>query len=173
MNFLKKHRNIILRLADIAIVIIGYYISEVIVTNNIVVDIHLKSAFLNTIIIATILYLCVLQFSGTYRNMLRYESANDYFVYLTGCVFSCSVMMYLNIITSIDLVKKRTHLLAGIIIGAMMSLTACGGETAQNIQENNEVSIGVNQEKKASELVDQMNSEYQNADDLIEGVTAE
>ena len=116
MNFLKKHRNIILRLADIAIVIIGYYISEVIVTNNIVVDIHLKSAFLNTIIIATILYLCVLQFSGTYRNMLRYESANDYFVYLTGCVFSCSVMMYLNIITSIDLVKKRTHLLAGIII---------------------------------------------------------
>lgn len=68
---------------------------------------------------------------------------------------------------------KKKLVLAGIIIGAMMSLTACGGETAQNIQENNEVSIGVNQEKKASELVDQMNSEYQNADDLIEGVTAE
>ena len=54
---------------------------------------------------------------------------------------------------------KKKLVLAGIIIGAMMSLTACGGETAQNIQENNEVSIGVNQEKKASELVDQASTD--------------
>jgi maltose-binding protein MalE len=68
---------------------------------------------------------------------------------------------------------KKKLVLAGILIGAVMSLTACGGETAQNIQENNEVQIGINQEKKANEIVDQMNSEYQNADDMLEGVTAE
>lgn len=116
VKFLKKHRNMTLRLIDIAIVVIAYYIAEAIVTNYMIVDIHFQSAFLNTIIIAVILYMCILQFSGTYKNMIRYESAPDYFVYLTGCVFSCTVMMYLNIITSIDLVKKRTHLLAGIII---------------------------------------------------------
>ena len=43
---------------------------------------------------------------------------------------------------------KKKLVLAGILIGAVMSLTACGGETAQNIQENNEVQIGINQEKK-------------------------
>ena len=116
VKFLKKHRNMTLRLIDIAIVVIAYYIAEAIVTNYMIVDVHFQSAFLNTIIIAVILYMCILQFSGTYKNMIRYESAPDYFVYLTGCVFSCTVMMYLNIITSIDLVKKRTHLLAGIII---------------------------------------------------------
>lgn len=116
VKFLIKHRNITLRLIDIMIVIIGYYIAEAIVINYMIVDVHFQSPFLNTIIIAVILYMCVLQFSGTYKNMIRYESSTDYFVYLTACAFSCSIMMYLNIITSIDLVKKRTHLLAGIII---------------------------------------------------------
>ena len=96
MNFLKKHRNIILRLIDVIIVIISYYIAEAIVTNYMLVDVRFQSAFFNTIIIAVILYICVYQFSGTYKNMIRYESANDYFVYLTGCAFSCSIMMYLN-----------------------------------------------------------------------------
>ena len=65
--------------------------------------------------------------------------------------------------------KKKT-LLAGLILGAMMSLTACGEATEQNIRENNEVQIGINLENSASELVEDMNEQYQNADDLLNNV---
>ncbi len=65
--------------------------------------------------------------------------------------------------------KKKT-LFAGLILGAMMSLTACGEATEQNIRENNEVQIGINLENSASELVEDMNEQYQNADDLLNNV---
>lgn len=65
---------------------------------------------------------------------------------------------------------KKKALLAGLILGAMMSLTACGEATEQNIRENNEVQIGINLENSASELVEDMNEQYQNADDLLNNV---
>lgn len=65
---------------------------------------------------------------------------------------------------------KKKALLAGLILGAMMSLTACGEATEQNIRENNEVQIGINLENSASELVEDMNDQYQNADDLLNNV---
>ena len=68
---------------------------------------------------------------------------------------------------------KKKALLAGLILGAMMSLTACGEATEQNIRENNEVQIGINLENSASELVEDMNGQYQNADDLLNNVDGE
>ena len=65
---------------------------------------------------------------------------------------------------------KKKIVLAGLLIGVMMSLTACGEETEQNIRENNEVQIGINLENSASELVEDMNEQYQNADDLLNNV---
>ena len=65
---------------------------------------------------------------------------------------------------------KKKALLAGLILGAMLSLTAGGEATEQNIRENNEVQIGINLENSASELVEDMNEQYQNADDLLNNV---
>ena len=52
---------------------------------------------------------------------------------------------------------KKKLLAAGILLGLMAGVTACGGETAENIKENNEVSMGIKLEDKASDLVDQNN----------------
>ena len=41
MKYLKKHRNILLRLIDVFVVIFSYYITEVILTNNIVLETRL------------------------------------------------------------------------------------------------------------------------------------
>ncbi|MBO6165811.1 MAG: hypothetical protein J6O17_05485 [Eubacterium sp.] len=64
---------------------------------------------------------------------------------------------------------KKKLIVAGLVLGIMMTgLTACGGETAQNIQENNEVSMGIKLEDKASDLVDQNNETNQNLDGALD-----
>ncbi len=64
---------------------------------------------------------------------------------------------------------KKKLIVAGLVLGIMMTgLTACGGETAENIKENNEVSMGINLENKASDLVDQNNETNQALDGALE-----
>lgn len=63
---------------------------------------------------------------------------------------------------------KKKIIVAGLLLGLMAGLTACGGETARNIQENNEISMGVNLENQAKDLVDQNNETNQNMDDSLD-----
>lgn len=63
---------------------------------------------------------------------------------------------------------KKKLVAAGLVLGLMAGLTACGGETARNIQENNEVSMGINLENKASDLVNQNNETNQGMDDALD-----
>ena len=63
---------------------------------------------------------------------------------------------------------KKKIIVAGVLLGLMAGLTACGGETARNIQENNEISMGVNLENQAKDLVNQNNETNQNMDDSLD-----
>lgn len=63
---------------------------------------------------------------------------------------------------------KKKIIVAGLLLGLMAGLTACGGETARNIQENNEISMGVNLENQAKDLVNQNNETNQNLDDSLD-----
>jgi|GEM_PF-5469966 ABC-type phosphate/phosphonate transport system substrate-binding protein len=63
---------------------------------------------------------------------------------------------------------KKRIIVAGLLLGLMAGLTACGGETARNIQENNEISMGVNLENQAKDLVNQNNETNQNMDDSLD-----
>ena len=63
---------------------------------------------------------------------------------------------------------KKKIIVAGLLLGLMAGLTACGGETARNIQENNEISRGVNLENQAKDLVNQNNETNQNLDDSLD-----
>ncbi len=63
---------------------------------------------------------------------------------------------------------KKKIIVAGLLLGLMAGLTACGGETARNIQENNEISMGVNLENQAKDLVNQNNETNQNMDDSLD-----
>ena len=50
----------------------------------------------------------------------------------------------------------------------MLSLTACGEETEQNIRENNEVQIGINLENKAEDVMEDINGGFQDAEDAMD-----
>ncbi len=115
MKYLKKHRNIILRLLDVFVVIFSYYITEVILTNNTILNSNILSAFLNTVVISCIVYIGLLQILKTYRNMTRYETLVDYIFYVVVGAMSCAIMILLKIFTKIELLDLRTHLISGII----------------------------------------------------------
>lgn len=116
MKYIKKHRNIILRLIDIVIIVLSYYVAEAIVTNNLVLEGNLKREFINTIILAIIIYIGLLQIFSTYKNITRYENGNDYLVYVLACMSSSSLMMILSFITSFKIVEARVDFIAGITI---------------------------------------------------------
>lgn len=116
MKFLKKHRNMYLRLMDIVIIAIGYYIAEVIIGNHLVLSKEINIALFNTIIIAVIIYGGILQVFRTYKNITRYETGNDYLIYVLACLISCTLMIFLNIVSTLQIVDVRVNLIAALII---------------------------------------------------------
>ncbi len=116
MKFIKKHRNIILRVIDVCIIIIAYYFAEAIITNNLVLNRDIKREFINTIILSIIIYSGILQLFRTYKNITRYESGTDYLVYVLACMTSSSVMMVLGFITTFNIAEARVDFVAGIMI---------------------------------------------------------
>ena len=145
MKYLKKHRNILLRLIDILAVAISYYIAEVIITNNILLNQNSCTAFLNSIIISSIIYVGLLQILKTYRNLTRYETLADYIYYVAVCAISCSIMILLTVFTNMKLVEPRNHLIAGIIcvleiVGYRVVLRSILNITPDNKNKNNDLS---------------------------------
>ena len=61
MKALKKHRNIILRIIDIIVIIVSYYIAEVLINNSFMMTDELNHNIINTIILAIIIYSGLLQ----------------------------------------------------------------------------------------------------------------
>ena len=62
---------------------------------------------------------------------------------------------------------KKKLLAAGVLLGLMAGITACGSETVKNIEENNEVQMGINLQNKANDIVNQNNETNQNMDDAL------
>lgn len=116
MKFIKKHRNIILRLIDVLIIMISYYVAEALITNKIILSNTLKLSMLNTIAIAIVIYESILQITKTYKNITRYENGNDYLVYVFACLIACMGMVLLNAATHLPIIEARANLIAGLII---------------------------------------------------------
>ena len=116
MKLIKKHRNICLRIMDILIIIISYYISEIIIENRIILAESTEKIIFNTIIIAVIIYQAVLTIFKTYHNITRYENGKDYLVYVLACLVACSIMIIFNVIPGIPIVGERVNLIAALII---------------------------------------------------------
>ena len=116
MKFIRKHRNICLRIMDIIIIAASYYIAEAIITNHIILSTDLKIAFFTTIAIAIIVYGGMLEVFRTYKNMIRYEIGYDYLVYILACVISCAVILILKAIVPLKILEVRASIIAALII---------------------------------------------------------
>lgn len=116
VKFAKKHRNFILRLFDIIVIAISYYVAEVIINNKIFLTPEMAKEMLISIVLAIFVYGIVLEVFKTYKNITRYENGNDYLVYVLACLISCTIMVFFNVLNIVPIVDERTNLIAALII---------------------------------------------------------
>ena len=116
MKFIKKYRNIFLRILDICVIIVAYFIAEMIINNSLNIQEQLTSEMLNTIILSVIVYSGILHLFKTYKNITRYENGNDYLVYVLACLLSYTIVMTLKEVFNLPLLEMRVNLVAALII---------------------------------------------------------
>ena len=116
MNFIKKHRNVILRIIDIIIIIVSYYFAEVIINNRINIIRELNTTIINTVILASVIYVSLLTMFRTYKNITRYETGVDYLVYILACLIAYTIITAINIIFDLNIAEPRVNTIAALII---------------------------------------------------------
>ena len=116
IKFIQKHRNVYLRIADIIVIIISYYLAEVIIGDRLLLTPEMNRKVINSIILAIIVYGGILQIFKTYKNITRYENGNDYLIYVLACLISCTIMVFFNVLDIVKTVDERTNLIASLII---------------------------------------------------------
>lgn len=116
MNSMKKYRNAILKIMDIAIIIVAYYISAILINDVELVANGLNAKMINTILLAIITYMLVLHAFKTYKNITRYENGNDYLVYVLACLISHTLITIFELIFTKSMVSVRVHMVASLII---------------------------------------------------------
>lgn len=120
MNFIRKHRNVCLRIMDILIIAISYYGAKVLLSNSLFIDNEHMFRLCLTIGVAIVVYGVILQIFRTYKNMTRYENRVDYLIYVLACVISCITMIFLHIVTGRRFVEIRATILSAILISTMI-----------------------------------------------------
>ncbi len=116
MKFIKKHRNICLRIMDVVIIAVSYYIAEILIGNRLVLGTEMHKVVIDTIILATLIYQIILTIFRTYHNITRYENGKDYLIYVLACLISCTIMIFFNILRVIPIVDERVNLIAALMI---------------------------------------------------------
>lgn len=116
MKKIKKYRNVMLRIIDIFVISISYYMAEIIISEPFKITTELNQTIFNTIILAIIIYSGMLHIYKTYKNITRYENGNDYLVYILACLVSYTAISVLKFILPIDIVSLRTNMIAALII---------------------------------------------------------
>ena len=117
MKIIKKRRNICLRIMDVIIIFIAYYVAQIIIEDNIFLSKEINKLVLSTSVIAAIIYGTILQKFKTYKNITRYENGNDYLIYVLACLISCALMSLLSIVSIQTItVTLRVNLIASLII---------------------------------------------------------
>lgn len=112
MKFIKKHRNIFLRIIDILIISVAYCLSGIIIAKQF----NVAQEVLKNMFAAIIIYEGALNISKIYKNITRYENGNDYLIYLLTCIISCIIMIILNVAFNNQFTMTRVTVVAALII---------------------------------------------------------
>ncbi len=116
MKLLKKYRNVVLRIFDILIIAVSYYIAEIITNEDIRFSLELNIKIIRTVLLATLIYSGMLNITKTYKNITRYENGNDYLIYILSCLVSYAIATTFTIIVPNRLVSLKVNSIAALII---------------------------------------------------------
>lgn len=112
----KKHRNLILKLIDIFVIIIAYYVAVILINNTYIISREYNQTTIYTIILAIVVYLGVLQLFRTYKNITRYENGNDYLIYASACLISFIIITCFRFIFSLPILNTVTNAISALLI---------------------------------------------------------
>ena len=116
MKVIKKYRNVLLRILDLCVIFVAYFIAEMIINNNLNIKSELTPIMFKTIFLAMIVYSVILHLFRTYKNITRYENGNDYLIYVLACLLSYTILMTVKELFNLQLLEMRINLVAALII---------------------------------------------------------
>ncbi len=121
IELMKKNRNLILRMMDIVIVAIAYFLVHYFKTETFIIDSQETLKLIgDTIIISIFVYQIVSNSFDIYKNITRYESGKDYFKYGYIVVLSCVSVSIIQHVFNLKIMGPRSNILAGVFISVMM-----------------------------------------------------
>lgn len=121
IKLMKKYRNSVLRVIDIAIVIIAYFLVYYFKNETFIIksDAILK-IMLDTIIISIFVYQIILNLFNVYKNITRYEGGKDYLKYGLIAILCCFIVSSLQMIFEIKIMGPKSNILAAVFVSVMM-----------------------------------------------------
>ena len=114
IEFFKKHRNNMLVIIDIMIVIIAYYLSTFLLFDSFSSELINKT--INSAILSIVVLQIVLHAFRVYNNMTRYETGKDYLIYIVITFISFVITILLSIILNAEFINIKANILAFILM---------------------------------------------------------
>lgn len=125
IEIMKKNRNLLLVLVDIAIIItcnlVSIFFLNIEVTN---VGILAKE-----ILIAVIVYEIFLNFFQMYRNMMRYEVGKDYIKYIISTFLSILLISICYLIFKFQYLNIKLNVLSGVLTAGLFVMYRLAGRS--------------------------------------------
>ena len=122
VDSIAKYRNLLLPIMDIISIILGYYLVSVLITDSFLMT-STSAVTMNEILISIILSVIVFQIvfrvSKRYSNIIRYETSQDYLLYLVLSVISSLIV---SLIEDLFLKMKNPSIKLNLIIGAVIGI---------------------------------------------------
>ncbi|WP_405265044.1 polysaccharide biosynthesis protein [Methanobrevibacter sp.] len=119
-----KYRNYLLPLMDCISIILGYYLVSVLITDSFLMQptsAITRNEIIISIVLAIIVFQVIFRLSKRYANIIRYESNQDYILYI---VLSLISSLIVSLIEDLFLGMKnpsiKLNLITGLVIGTIM-----------------------------------------------------
>ncbi|MDD2628282.1 MAG: nucleoside-diphosphate sugar epimerase/dehydratase [Clostridia bacterium] len=108
------YRRIGIAIIDAFFVVIGYF-ATFLFTDN--VEKIVSNAFINTVIVAVIVYIAVFYLLKVYKSITKYSGVRDYVVIGFCCIISSSLLSTFNQLSNIVIYGIKRSILAAFITG--------------------------------------------------------
>lgn len=115
MNFLKKHRMIILRIMDLLIISFMYLLVAYLLTDLSLLG-QETNKILNTIVVSLITYLITFNVANIYKKITRFENGKDYLEYIFLCMASTVIIGTVGLIRTDLFMDIKSIVLANMLI---------------------------------------------------------
>lgn len=119
-----KYRNFLLPLIDCIAIILGYYLMSVLITDSFLMNptsAVTKNEILISIVLSIIVFQIVFRIFKRYNTVIRYETNQDYLIYLILSIFSTlAVSLTEELFLHMKNPSIKLNLMTGVIIGLII-----------------------------------------------------